>query len=220
MVKIEVCVDSVQGLRAAIEGGADRVELCSALNVGGLSPNSELIAVARSTDVPVMVMVRPRAEGFCWDEAEIQQCFAEIAAVREAGLAGVVIGAAHVSGALDLVTLERFIAAAKGLDITLHRVVDETPDPVQAAMDAEKLGIRRILSSGGSASAIDGLEVLRQIARVASKTSIMPGAGVAPENIARIVKQIEASEIHGSFSVGGITNVQRVKAAKAAISGL
>ena len=220
MVKIEVCVDSVQGLRAAIEGGADRVELCSALNVGGLSPNSELIAVARSTDVPVMVMVRPRAEGFCWDEAEIQQCFAEIAAVREAGLAGVVIGAAHVSGALDLATLERFMAAAKGLDITLHRVVDETPNPVQAAMAAEKLGIRRILSSGGSVSAIDGLEVLQQMARAASKTSIMPGAGVAPENIARIVKQIEASEIHGSFSVGGITNVQRVKAAKAAISGL
>ena len=220
MVKIEVCVDSVQGLRAAIEGGADRVELCSALDVGGLSPNSELIAVARDTDVPVMAMVRPRAGGFCWIEAEIQLCLAEIAAVREAGLAGVVIGAAHVSGALDLATLERFIAAAKGLDITLHRVVDETPDPVQAAMDAEKLGIRRILSSGGSASAIDGLVVLRQMARVASKTSIMPGAGVAPENIARIVKQIEASEIHGSFSVGGITNVQRVKAAKAAISGL
>ena len=116
MVKIEVCVDSVQGLRAAIEGGADRVELCSALNVGGLSPNSELIAVARSTDVPVMVMVRPRAEGFCWDEAEIQQCFAEIAAVREAGLAGVVIGAAHVSGALDLATLERLETQGKGVE--------------------------------------------------------------------------------------------------------
>lgn len=220
MVKLEVCVDSVQGLRAAIEGGADRIELCSALDVGGLSPNSELIAVARDTDVPVMAMVRPRAGGFCWDEAEVQHCCAEIVAAREAGLAGVVIGAAGESGALDLATLERFMAAARGLDITVHRVVDETPDPVQAAIEAQQLGIKRILSSGGTVRAIDGLDLLRRMTLAAQETSIMPGAGVTPDNISRVVKQVKVSEIHGSFSVDGVTSFERVKAAKAAISRL
>ena len=220
MVKLEVCVDSIQGLNAAMEGGADRIELCSALELGGLSPNEDLLKAARKIDVPAMVMVRPRSGDFNWDAAELRQCVREINYARDAGFDGVVIGAATETGRLDQPAITTMMIAAADLDMTLHRVVDETPDPVQAAIEAQKLGLKRILSSGGAETAMKGLGVIRQMIKAAPDLSVMPGAGVVPENVDFIVKRTKTREIHGSFSLNGVTSASNIKAAKAAISAL
>ena len=218
MAILEVCVDSRQSLVAAVRGGADRVEICDRLALGGISPGLELIEAARGCGLPVMVMIRPRAGDFVWTKSELAQCVDEISRARSVGFDGVVIGAALNTGALDVVALEVMLGEAGPLDVTLHRVVDSTPDPVQAARVAQHLGIHRILSSGGAKTASDGLHVLEAMCAAAPEVSVMPGAGVTSENIRQIIDRLNVGEIHGSFSVNGETDKALVQAAKTQIS--
>lgn len=185
---LEVCVDGIAGLAVCLEAGVDRVELCSALELGGLSPGAGLLQAAAQAargGTSVVVMIRPRAGGFCWSAAEIAVICAEIARVRQLGLEGVVIGAAAPDGGLDEAALARMVAAAGGLSVTLHRVVDLLPDPVQAVEVAVRLGIARILTSGGAVRADEGAETLaRMVAQAAGRVRIMAGSGVTPARIA------------------------------------
>ncbi|WP_420963044.1 copper homeostasis protein CutC [Brucella sp. IR073] len=198
-VKLEVCVDSPEGLRAAISGGADRIELCSALDVGGLTPSPGLIALAAKAPIPVYAMIRPRAGSFCFSTAEEAAMFADIDAVRAAGLAGVVIGASLPDSSLDTGLLRRLIAHARGLGTTLHRVFDLVPDPEKALQEAIELGFERILTSGQANTAIEGLSVLKNLrAQAEGRISIMPGSGVTSGNAVLIVRETGASEIHAS----------------------
>ncbi len=197
---LEVCVDTPEGLAAAVAGGADRIELCAALGLGGLTPSPGSLAEAAGCGVPVMVMIRPRAGDFHWSDAEIRAMEADIAAVRAAGLAGVVLGASLPDGRLDGQVLRRLAALAGGLDLTLHRCVDLVPDMGAALEAAVALGFRRILTSGGAATAIEGAAQLRAlIGQAAGRISIMPGAGVTADN-ARLLIGLGASELHGSCS--------------------
>lgn len=201
MTQVEICVDSLAGLEAALDGGADRIELCSALSLGGLTPTPGLIAAARAACVPIMAMIRPREGDFVWSTAEVALMCDEIAAIRVAGLAGVVIGASLSDGRLDEAALARLVDAAQGLDITLHRAVDLCPDPVAAVGAAARLGIGRILSSGGAVCAVDGLDRLEGMVLAAGdRVSIMPGAGVTPQNAPGIVARLGVREIHASCS--------------------
>lgn len=182
-IALEICVDDAAGIAAAAEGGACRVELCAALALGGLTPSAGLIALAARSPLPALAMIRPRAGDFVWSEAEREAMRAEIAAVRAAGLAGVVIGASLPDGRLDAETLTELVAAAEGLDITLHRAIDLTPDPVEAMHLVRDLGIRRVLSSGGARKAELGLARLAVMAKAAPEVSVMPGGGVSAENV-------------------------------------
>lgn len=198
-VLLEVCVDSVDGLDAAIAGGADRIELCSALDLGGLTPTPGLIAAAARASVPVYAMIRPHARSFAWTPADAAAMRAEIDAVRAAGLAGVVLGAALPDGALDVTLLETLRARAPGLGATLHRVFDLVPDPAAALEAAIALGFERILTSGGAVRAEDGLTQLAALARQAQgRIGIMPGSGVSAANVVRIVQGVGAKEVHAS----------------------
>jgi copper homeostasis protein len=198
-VLLEVCVDSVDGLEAAIAGGADRIELCSALDLGGLTPTPGLIAAAARAPIPVYAMIRPHARSFVWSSAEAAAMLAEIDAVRAAGLAGVVLGAALPDGALDVALLETLRARAKGLGATLHRVFDLVPDFASALETAIALGFERVLTSGGAARAEDGLATLRALEQqAAGRIGIMPGSGVSAANVARIVRELGAKEVHAS----------------------
>jgi len=198
-VLLEVCVDTIEGLDAAMAGGADRIELCSALALGGLTPGPGLLQAAQEVAVPVMVMIRPRPGVFLLTEDEVDMACEEIAEVRARGLAGVVIGANHPGGELDAAALSRMVAAADGLDITLHRAVDLAPDAAEAVQLARRLGIGRILSSGGAVRAVDGMDRLRQMVRAGgTAVSIMPGAGITPENAATLLKGLGIREIHAS----------------------
>lgn len=201
MLRLEVCVDTAAGLDAAIAGGADRVELCSALGLGGLTPSPGLIARAARSAVPTMAMIRPRPGDFVYSDADLEVALSEIDAIKQSGLAGVVIGANLAGGALDVPSLTRLVAAADGLDITLHRSIDLTPDPVRAMQEVVDLGIQRVLSSGGSAKAVDGLARLTaMMAAGGGDVSVMPGSGVTPQNVVHIVQQLGVTEVHASCS--------------------
>lgn len=198
---LEICVDSPQGLAAAIEGGADRIELCSALELGGLTPLPGLMKAAAAAPIPVYAMIRPHTGPFVFDKADEAAMTADIEAVRAAGLAGVVIGANRPDMTLDLPLLHRLKARAAGLGSTLHRAFDLVPDADIALEQAIELGCERILTSGCAVKAPDGIETLKRIsAKAAGRVSIMPGSGIRPGNVAEILKQTGAHEVHASCS--------------------
>ncbi|HHV68003.1 copper homeostasis protein CutC [Brucella intermedia] len=235
-VLLEVCVDSAEGLHSAIEGGADRIELCSALELGGLTPSQALMELASRVPIPVYAMIRPRAGSFCFSADDEGIMTADIGNARNAGLAGVVVGASLADGSLDVTLLERLIAEANGLGTTLHRAFDLVPDAETALEQAIALGFERVLTSGLSHTAEEGLDNLRHLAGKARKRiSIMPGSGVSAGNVGRIIEATGATEVHAScrvaveekdsraiaFGFAGErsfrTSAQRVSALKAAI---
>src|SRR5690606_8681384 len=200
MTTLEICVDTPASLAAAIAGGADRIELCSALSVGGLTPSAGLMALAAKAPLPVHAMIRPRAGDFVFSDPEIAAMEADIDAARNAGLPGVVLGATRPDGALDTQTLARLIARAQPLDLTLHRAFDLAPDFPRAVDDAIALGFNRILTSGGAPRAIDGLENLKRIiAHAAGRIAIMPGSGITPETAASFLA-LGITDLHASAS--------------------
>lgn len=198
---LEVCVDDADGLAAAIAGGADRIELCSALGVGGLTPTRGFMHLAARSPIPVNAIIRPRIGGFVYSDDEIAVMLDDIEAACEAGLAGVVIGASSPDGSLDRATLQRLIRAAAKLDVTLHRAFDLVPDFHAAVETAIDLGFSRILTSGGARHAEAGLPVLQRAAEVgAGRISIMPGGGVRPGNAAAFLAIPGVFELHASCS--------------------
>ena len=196
---LEVCVDSVGGLNAAVAGGAERIELCAALSLGGLTPSAGLIATAAKCTVPCRVLIRPRAGDFVYGAAEVALMCADIANVAEAGMAGVVVGAAAVDGGLDRAILRQFVEAAGGLPTTLHRVVDTLTNPVTAVGVAIDLGFDTILTSGGALCALQGVETLATMHKVAAgRVTIMAGAGVNAANLAEIARRTGIRHFHAS----------------------
>ncbi len=200
-VHIEVCIDDVLSLEACVAGGADRIELCSALDLGGLTPSPGLIAAASKCALPSRAMIRPRAGDFCFTEQEVSVMLADIAAVRAVGLAGVVLGATDADHRLDQTVLARLVAAAEGLGKTLHRAVDLLPDPVTAVDLAIELGFDCILTSGGELTAEAGAPVIAaMVERAAGRIDIMAGSGVRPENAEAIHRATRADWLHSSCS--------------------
>jgi len=195
---LEICVDSHAGLTAAIEGGADRIELCAALDLGGLSPSLALMKAARDCPIPVYCMIRPRPGDFLFSSGEIAGMCSEIEQVRQIGLAGVVLGAGSPDR-LDIATLKTLAAAAVGMGRTLHRVVDLLKDRKLVPALVHSLGFERILTSGGVPNVADGLnDIAAMTAAAPTDISIMPGGGVTPENAASILHRTGAREIHAS----------------------
>ena len=203
-VVLEVCVDTAEGLGAAIAGGADRIELCACLAVGGLTPSPGLLALAGKAPVPVYAIIRPRAGNFVYGSADETVMISDIDAARAAGLAGVVVGASLSDSRLDMGLLKRLTARAQdhGLGVTLHRAFDLVPDPMEALEQAVELQVERVLTSGLRPSAMEGLDLLRElVARAGSRVSIMPGSGINPSNVERILRTTSASEVHSSCRV-------------------
>lgn len=201
-ILLEVCVDSPCGLAAAIEGGADRIELCSALCAGGLTPSAGLVAAAAGAPVPVYAMIRPRAGDFAYSQAELEVMARDIEAARDAGLAGVVFGAVGRDGRLDQSALRLLVARAAGLGTTLHRAFDLVSERAQAIETAVALGFERILTSGGAPTALQGLDTLQEtVALAGGRIAIMPGAGIRPETVDTLLARLPVGEIHASCSV-------------------
>ncbi|MBI4921127.1 MAG: copper homeostasis protein CutC [Devosia nanyangense] len=198
-MKLEVCVADPQSLVAAVAGGADRIELCSALELGGLTPSPGMIALAATSGVPAYAMVRPRSGDFVFDQADTDAMLRDIDAIRAAGLAGVVIGASRPDGALDLPLLGRLVAHARGLGTTLHRAIDLVPDFAEATEAAVSLGVERILTSGGAPTAIEGLgQIALAHATARGRLAIMAGSGLRPDNVDRLLDAVPVDEVHSS----------------------
>ncbi|PIB91189.1 copper homeostasis protein CutC [Caulobacter sp. FWC2] len=199
-ILLEVCVDTPAGLAAAIAGGADRIELCSALALQGLTPAPGLMALAAEAPIPIYPMIRPRNGDFCYDAGDLDHIRRDIDAVRRYGLAGVTIGANLPDGQLDLAALEVLVEHSRGLGMTLHRAFDLVPDMAVALEAAIALGFERVLTSGGALTAQAGAEQLAELVQQADgRIAILAGAGVRPSNVAELVKRTGVREVHGSF---------------------
>ncbi len=195
---IEVCVDDAQGLAAAVAGGADRIELCAALSVGGLTPSAGFMELATRCAVPVFAMIRPRARDFVFDASDIAQMLADIAVARRLGLAGVVLGASLPDGQLDRAMLTTLVTAAGPMGKTLHRAFDLTPDPFAALETAITLGFDRILTSGQAPTAAKGAPLLQRLCNQgAGRITIMPGSGITADTVGAL-SHLALTEIHAS----------------------
>lgn len=194
----EICVDSVAGVRAAGDAGAHRVELCADLLEGGITPSIGMIHQAREIGgIKLHVIIRPRGGDFLFDDDEHAIMQADIEAAKAAGADGVVIGLLTADGLVDADRTAELIAQARPLSVTFHRAFDMTQDPFQALETLIDLGIDRVLTSGQEESVLEGLPLITELmARAAGRIVIMPGGGITPRNVARIVAAIRPPEIH------------------------
>lgn len=195
MTKIlEVCVDSLASARQAIAGGADRLELCAALAVGGLTPYTALLGQIREeSDIPIRCLMRPRAGDFLYAPEELDLLRRQITELKEAGADGFVIGCLTAEGALDRAAMAPLVAACGGRGITLHRAIDVSAHPEQTYRDAMELGIDTVLTSGGASSCTAGMEVIRRLIALRDELhgpEVLVGAGVNASVITRFRAEI------------------------------
>jgi copper homeostasis protein len=197
---LEVAANSVASACAAQAGGAGRVELCAALELGGLTPSQATIALARERlRIPLYVLIRPRAGDFLYDEPECEAMRRDIEACAALGCDGVVLGVLDADGDVDVARCRALMAAAGGMGVTFHRAFDLARDPRRALEAIVALGCERVLTSGGQASAMEGAALIRAlVAQAAGRVSVMPGAGVNAGNLAALAAATGAREFHAS----------------------
>jgi copper homeostasis protein len=197
---LEVAAGSLDSALAAQAGGAGRVELCTGLELGGLTPSPALISIARDRlRIPLYVLIRPRAGDFVYSDSECEVMLGDIEHCVRAGCDGVVLGVLDAQGDLDRARCQALIDAAGPLGVTLHRAFDLTRDPAAALEAAIALGCERLLTSGTQARAIDGAATIRALlAQAAGRIGVMPGAGVDSGNIAALAAATGAREFHAS----------------------
>ncbi|MGE5361831.1 MAG: copper homeostasis protein CutC [Bacteroidales bacterium] len=194
----EVCVDSIDSAIAAEQGGAQRVELCSDLLEGGLTPSYGVLKTARERlTIGIMAMVRPRGGDFCYSEAEFAAMRHDVRAAKEIGARGVVFGVLNPDGTVDEPRTRELVREARPLAVTFHRAFDMTRDPFAALETLIGLGVDRILTSGQEPTVLEGLDLLAEIVeRAAGRVIVMPGGGITDRNIARIRARVDFSEMH------------------------
>ena len=188
---LEVCIDSLASARAAIAGGADRLELCGALALGGLTPYTELLRqIRQESNIAIRCLMRPRAGDFLYTPEEIQLMAAQIRELKDAGADGFVIGCLTPEGDLDKEAMKPLIEAAKGTGLTLHRCIDVSRDPVQTYLDAKELGIDTVLTSGAKSNCLAGIETIGQLLDLRDQQNgpeVLIGAGVKASVIEAIL---------------------------------
>jgi len=198
---LEFCVTGMADARAAIDAGADRLELCQALDTGGLTPPAGLMQAAARLPVPVVALIRPRPGDFTYDADEIAQMAADVATARICGLYGVAIGALTGDGRLDRAALAPLIAAAGPMSLTLHRAFDLTPDPFAALETAAELGFDRILTSGQAARAVDGAALIARLVQdAAGRLVLLAAAGIDAAALPDLAARTGITEAHASAS--------------------
>jgi len=197
-ILIEVCVDSVASAIAAEHGGADRIELCSGLIEGGVTPSYGLIETVRAaTSLPLHVMIRPRAGDFCYDQDEFDVMRRDIVTAKNLGANGLVFGILTPDGNIDCEHTRVLVELAHPLSVTFHRAFDMTADLFRALDDVCSTGVDRVLTSGGEPSSLLGRSNVAQLVeRAQDRLVIMPGGGIKPENARSLVQDTGAKEIH------------------------
>lgn len=194
----EICVDSVAAVCSARDAGAARVELCSALFEGGLTPSRGMIRQARRIEgIGLHVIIRPRGGDFLFDDDEFAAQLGDIETAKAEGAEGVVIGILTRDGKVDAARCARLIAAARPMRITFHRAFDMTADAFEALDTLIGLGVERVLTSGQDTTALEGLPLIAELVRrAAGRIIVMPGGGITPRNAARIGAGSGCAEMH------------------------
>ena len=194
----EICVDSVEGVRAARAAGATRVELCASLLEGGITPSRGMIRQARTVPgIKLHVIIRPRGGDFLFNDAEFAAMATDIETAKAEGADGVVIGQLTADGLVDVANTRELMTLARPMAVTFHRAFDMTPDPFAALETLVDLGIDRILTSGQEASVLEGLPMIAELVkRAGDRIVIIPGGDITPRNVDRIVAAARPKEIH------------------------
>jgi len=204
----EVCVETLQEAVLAEKLGANRIELCSDLHLDGLTPSFELMKQACSIlKIPVMVMIRPRAGNFVYAEEEISQMKSEIDLAKEAGASGVVFGLLTSDNKIDKTNTKILAEYAHPLPVTFHKAIDEMENPVEGVSVLREIsGIKRILTSGGKPTALEGQKIIRKMVEVAGEQiTILVAGKVLNTNVEEIQKLTGAKELHGRRIVGELS---------------
>jgi len=201
-VIVEAAVESLDDALAAVAGGADRLELCANLDDGGTTPSAALItAVREKVELPVLVMIRPRGGDFMYSDAELSRMYEDIAMARVLGASGVVLGVLDTFERLDLERSAALVEAAEGLPVTFHRAIDRVARRVVAIDALAALGVARVLTSGGAATASEGTDELRaMVRRAGDRLTIVAGGGVRANNAREIVERTGVTELHARCS--------------------
>jgi copper homeostasis protein len=194
----EICVDSVAGVRAAKDAGAQRVELCADLLEGGITPSLGTIRQARKVPgIDLNVMIRSRGGDFLFDDDEFAAMRADIETAKAEGANGVVIGMLTAAGEIDTARTRELVAQARPLSVTFHRAFDVAAEPFRAIETLIELGVDRVLTSGQEATVLEGLPLIVEfMKRAGDRIVIMPGGGITARNVERIVAAARPREIH------------------------
>ena len=197
-ILVEAAVESLESALAAEAAGADRLELCANLSDGGTTPSAALIAaVLDKTKLPVFVMIRPRGGGFVYSDDEIAAMTRDIGNVGSMGVAGIVTGALTPDARVDVERTRRLVSAAVGLPVTFHRAFDSTQNLPDALEQLIQLGVSRILTSGGAATALEGASVISTlVAQARDRIAIIAGGGVRDHNVRELIVRTGVREVH------------------------
>jgi copper homeostasis protein len=197
-ILVEAAVESLDDAMAAVAGGAHRLELCAELSLGGTTPSQALIAeVVGRAGIPVLAMIRPRGGSFVYSATEIDRMRRDIEMALDSGAAGVVLGVLNQDNRIDVERTESLARIAGAGRVTFHRAFDRTPD-LQASADAlMSLGVPRVLTSGGAATAAEGVEALAALVeRAGERLCILAGGGVRASNVRDTVERTGVREVH------------------------
>ena len=195
---IEICLESVESVIAAEKGGADRVELCSDLFEGGLTPTIGTVKTAlKKSNIKINAMIRPRGGDFCYSDEEFEVMKEDIKAFKETGINGIVFGILTPEGDIDVKRSKEIIELARPLAVTFHRAFDMTRDPYKSLEELIKLGVDRVLTSGQEATVPEGADLLEELVQIAGdRIIVMPGCGITERNFPKLRDKIKAKEYH------------------------
>lgn len=218
---LEVATNSLASALAAQAGGADRVELCSGLELGGLTPSMAQIAQVRERlSIPVYVLIRPRAGDFLYNDDELEAMQRDVESCLSLGCDGVVFGALDAEGQVDVARCKPLLSAAAGMGVTFHRAFDMARDLRQALEDVVTLGAERLLTSGAAATAMAGASTIEQlIVQAAGRIVVMPGARISAANVAVLAKASGATEFHASAKTSLPSGMQWTNTSLADMAG-
>jgi copper homeostasis protein len=207
----ELCVESLEAAQVAEAGGANRIELCSQLSIGGVTPPAPLMrTVVEALTIPVHVLIRPRGGDFVYTAAEFEQMLNEVEQAREAGAAGVALGVLRADGRVHLPRSRELVEAAEGMKVTFHRAFDETPDLAEALETVVATGADCLLTSGGAPDVLAGAEEIAKLVRQAGgRLEVMAGGGLKLGRMIDVVRRTGVSYLHGSLvrkPDGGLAN--------------
>lgn len=225
MVKLEVCANGVNSALVAQNAGAYRVELCDNLLEGGTTPSYGQIALARKLlDIKLYPIIRPRGGDFVYSDLEFEIMKTDVQSCKSLGCDGVVFGILQADGKVDVERCKLLLEVAHPLPATFHRAFDDSANLFEALEDLIALGFERVLTSGGAATAMEGVDVLNELVKAASnRIEVMPGSGVTKDNVASLVKMTNARSVHGSFSTDipyRFTDIDEVKSVATTLSNL
>jgi len=209
-MQLEICVDSAESAMAAERGGAQRVELCSDLMEGGITPSHGLIAqVRRSIAIHLFVIIRPRGGDFCYSDQELELMKDDIAHARELGADGLTLGVLDEQAHVDVERTRQLVRHAEPLSVTFHRAIDMTPDPSAELDSVIDTGAQRVLTSGGAPSASQGLAAIARMQSMAKgQIRVMAGGGITAETVAGIAQATGARDFHASLRRHGSSPVR------------